>query len=141
VYHDLRVVKNVTISMTDTDLAWVRAQAAEAGLSVSRWIAERVAERHRRENEFASANERIEAFHAQLQARFEQDRLAGVIYEPRTQSYREMINEGYDERFRRFDDDPVSPGSDRDRQGKDLRNVAEDGQAFRHTGAGDAGPE
>jgi hypothetical protein len=141
VYHDLRVVKNVTISMTDTDLAWVRAQAAEAGLSVSRWIAERVAERHRRANEFASANERIEAFHTQLQARFEQDRLAGVIYEPRTQSYREMINEGYDERFRRFDDDPVSPGSDRGRQGKDLRNVAEDGQAFRHTGAGDAGPE
>lgn len=134
-------MKNVTISMEEADLAWVRAQAGAAGLSVSRWIAERVAERHRRENEFALANERIEAFHTQLQARFEQDRLAGVVYEPRTQSYREMINEGYDERFRRFDDDPVSLGSDRDREGKDLRNVAKDGQTFRHTGAGDASSE
>lgn len=32
---------NVTISMDESDLAWVRAQAGQAGVSVSRWLASR----------------------------------------------------------------------------------------------------
>lgn len=35
-------MKNVTISMDEADLAWVKAQAGAAGVSVSKWLAQRV---------------------------------------------------------------------------------------------------
>jgi hypothetical protein len=37
-------MKNVTISMEEPTLAWVRVEAAKAGQSVSRWIGERLQE-------------------------------------------------------------------------------------------------
>ncbi|HEX6866963.1 MAG TPA: hypothetical protein VF122_07005 [Caulobacteraceae bacterium] len=36
-------MKNVTISMDEATLAWVRVRAAKAGKSVSRWIGEQLA--------------------------------------------------------------------------------------------------
>ncbi|WP_395651901.1 hypothetical protein [Brevundimonas sp.] len=134
-------MKNVTISMAEADLAWVRAQAGAAGVSVSRWMADQVAERHKRQREQAAASDRIERFHAELRAQFEQDRLAGVVHPARTQTYREMIDEGYDERFRRFDHPAVSAGPDGADEGHDLRHVAEGRDEFQHDGAERTGSE
>jgi hypothetical protein len=54
VKHEVRVVKNVTISMDDDTLAWVRIEAAKAGTSVSRWIAARLRSEHLDDEGFAA---------------------------------------------------------------------------------------
>jgi len=54
-------MKNVTISMDDATLRWVRIEAAKAGMSVSRWVATELGGLHRRTAERAAASARIEA--------------------------------------------------------------------------------
>jgi hypothetical protein len=44
-------MKNVTISMDEDTLAWVRVRAAEAGMSVSRWLATFFEDQRRRQRE------------------------------------------------------------------------------------------
>jgi hypothetical protein len=53
------VLKNVTITMEEADLRWVRHQAAEKGVSVAKWFGQVVAEkRSRRGPEYWAAYER-----------------------------------------------------------------------------------
>jgi hypothetical protein len=55
-------VKNVTISMDEETLRWVRVEAAKAGLSVSRWIGREIEKLFELGVEKAAARERIKAF-------------------------------------------------------------------------------
>jgi hypothetical protein len=116
---------NVTISMDDTDLAWVRAQAGAAGVSVSRWMAEQVLNRRKRDMERAASAERIKALYAEIRTAQSQ---VPVISD--TQTIREMLEEVRDERFRRFDDDPVYVRSTRPGEDRDMYRVAEPSSGF-----------
>ncbi len=51
-------MKNVTVTLPDEIALWLRIRAARDDRSVSRWLAERVAEMKRREDEYESAMER-----------------------------------------------------------------------------------
>jgi hypothetical protein len=111
-------MKNVTISMGETTLTWVRIQAAQTGLSVSRWIAQDLESRRRATDEKAAAGARIE----QLLRDF-----PGL---PLSEGGKITIDrdEMYGDRFQRFDHPALPAGSDGPDQGRDLRSVAEDPQ-------------
>jgi hypothetical protein len=59
---DLYPMENVTITLDDETLAWVRVEAAKAGQSVSQWISGRLRSMSRDHAERAAASHRIEAF-------------------------------------------------------------------------------
>ncbi|MFN3816159.1 hypothetical protein [Brevundimonas sp.] len=115
-------MKNVTISMDETTLAWVRVEAAKAGASVSSWIAGRLEADRRLGHGFARADAAIEAILAQPLAPLSEN---GRIFD-RQALYNEMI----DERFRRFDRPAVPDGLAGAEQGQDMRGVAEDAPPF-----------
>lgn len=134
-------MKNVTISMDEADLAWVRAQAGAAGVSVSRWIADEVAMRRRRDADLVATNERIDEIYSEILEAQDAERRAGVVHPPRKQTYREMLDEELDERFRRFDHADLSDGYERTGQGGDLRGGAESGANFKKLGPQSSSPE
>lgn len=109
-------MQNVTISMDETTLRWVRIEAAKAGVSVSRWIADRLEGLNRDRAEKAAASERIIRF---LEA------FPGI---PLSENGRINIDrdELYDDgRFRRFDHPDLSTGHGGSDEGEPLRGVAE----------------
>jgi hypothetical protein len=110
-------MKNVTISMDDETLRWVRLRAAEAGMSVSRWIADQIGARQAEAARKAAASRLIE----QLVAEFPGLPLSenGKISIDRD----EIHDDG---RFRRFDDPALSAGHARTDEEDALRGVAED---------------
>jgi hypothetical protein len=110
-------MRNVTISMDEATLRWVRLEAAKAGVSVSRWIGTRLAELNHEGALKAAASARIEAF---------LDTFPGL---PLSENGKITIDrdELYDDgRFRRFDDPALSAGSDDAGESQGLRGVAED---------------
>jgi hypothetical protein len=110
-------MQNVTISMDESTLRWVRVEAARAGVSVSRWIGVRLGELNRAQAEKATASARIEAF---------LDSFPGL---PLSENGKITIDrdELYDDgRFRRFDHPALSAGSDDASEGIGVRGVAED---------------
>jgi hypothetical protein len=113
-------MKNVTISMEDETLAKVRIEAASAGLSVSRWIAARVAEAIDKLDVKAAASARIEKF---------LEDLPGI---PLGENGKITIDrdEMYEHLFRRFDHPDLSVGSESASQGEDIRAVAEDSARY-----------
>jgi hypothetical protein len=109
-------MKNVTISMDDETLAWVRLEAARAGVSVSRWIAGQLTGSRSEDREKAAARERIEAFLA-----------AGPYFDLSvdgkiTIDRDELYDDG---RFRRFDDPALHGGPERSGEADAVRHVAE----------------
>ncbi len=55
VNHEIRVVKNVTVSLPETVARWVRVEAARNDQSVSRYLATILEERISAESEYDSA--------------------------------------------------------------------------------------
>src|SRR5271163_2710931 len=94
-------MKNVTISMDEATLRWVRVEAAKAGLSVSRWVGERLQVLNSEGAEKAAASERIERFLAEFPGMALSEN--GKINIDRD----ELHDDG---RFRRFDHPPLSAG-------------------------------
>ena len=110
-------MKNVTISMDEDTLRWVRVEAAKAGLSVSRWVGERLQALNSERAEKAAASARIERFLAEF---------PGI---PLSENGKINIDrdELYDDsRFRRFDHPPLSAGRSGSGEEEHLRGVAED---------------
>jgi hypothetical protein len=132
VKHEIRVVKNVTISMDEETLGWVRVEAAKAGLSVSRWIAERLQGINNERAVRAAAAARMMAF-LDAGPRFDLSE-NGKITIDRDDLYG-------DGRFRRFDHDPVHTGSAVSGQTGTLDEVAEEPAVFATDGRKPAGPE
>jgi hypothetical protein len=132
VNHDIRVMKNVTISMDEATLAWVRIEAAKAGMSVSRWIARILSGRQDLDIEKAAASARIEAFldsgpHFALSEN-------GKITIDRDELYD-------DGRFRRFDHPALQPGSALSGQAEAFDGVAEEPFEFGEADPKRSGPE
>jgi hypothetical protein len=118
-------MKNVTISMDDATLAWVRVEAAKAGQSVSRWLASLVENGRSRERDQSAAMARLLAMPA-------------LNLEPMKRPF--SREEFYDEVLHRHQRVPVSEGPQRAAEGGDLREVADrDSGAWRGPGkpAGD----
>ncbi|HEY5009110.1 MAG TPA: hypothetical protein VII42_13985 [Caulobacteraceae bacterium] len=110
-------MKNVTISMEDASLAWVRVEAARAGMSVSRWIASALDLQRRGGAEKAAAAARIVKF---------LDEFPGL---PLSENGKITIDRDElhdDGRFRRFDHPDLSSGPDEPDEEGGLRSVAED---------------
>jgi len=110
-------MKNVTISMDEDTLRWVRVEAAKAGQSVSRWVGERLQGLNRESAEKAAASARIERF---------LEGFSGIALseDGKINIDRDELNDGG--RFRRFDHAYLSAGqSESDEAGPMLR-VAED---------------
>jgi hypothetical protein len=122
VNHDIRVVQNVTISMDEETLRWVRVEAAKAGLSVSRWIGDRLAGLNRERVAKAAASRRIEAF-LNSGPRFDLSENGKI-----TIDRDELYDDG---RFRRFDDPALHTGSARSEQAGALDAVAEESADFK----------
>jgi hypothetical protein len=117
VNHEIRAMKNVTISMDEATLRWVRIEAAKAGLSVSKWVADRLQGLNRERAEKAAASARIAKF---------LDEFPGI---PLSENGKINIDrdELYDDgRFRRFDHLDLSTGHGGAEEGEPLRGVAED---------------
>ncbi len=126
-------MKNVTISMDESLLAWVRVEAAKAGSSVSSWISNRLEADRRLGGRLARADAEIEAIIAGPLAPLSEN---GRIFD-REAFYNEMM----DERFRRFDRPAVSDGLPGTAQGEGLRGVAEDAPPFDATDPERSGSE
>ena len=58
----MKPLVNVIITMDEAVLEWVRAKAARANISVSRWLGELVAAERRREHAYESAMRRALKF-------------------------------------------------------------------------------
>jgi hypothetical protein len=101
VSHDVREVKNVTISMDEATLAWVRVEAAKAGMSVSRWIGRQLAKARGDEDARLNAIAEIEAFW-EHGPKFEVSENGKITID---------WDEMYGEHFRRFDHPALSAGS------------------------------
>ena len=114
-------MKNVTISMDEETLGWVRIEAARAGLSVSRWIGERLQGMNQERAMKAAASARIEAF-LDAGPRFDLSE-NGKITIDRDDMYG-------DARFRRFEHDPLQPGSAISGETGALDQVAEEPAVF-----------
>ena len=106
--------------MDETTLGRVRVEAARSGLSVSRWVARRLAEAIGGADEKAAANARIDRFLAEF---------PGI---PLAENGRITIDrdEMYDERFRRFDHASVHARSDRGGETVEMRGLAEKSAPF-----------
>jgi hypothetical protein len=114
-------MRNVTISMDEGTLRWVRIEAAKAGLSVSRWIGRRLSELNEVAAAKAAASRRIEAF-LDAGPRFDLSE-GGKITIDRDELYD-------DGRFRRFDNPSLHPGSPRAAQADRRDAVAEEPAPF-----------
>jgi hypothetical protein len=102
VKHEIREMKNVTISMDEATLRWAHIEAAKADVSVSRWIAAELGGLRRRTAERAAASARIEAF-LDAGPRFDLSENGKI-----TVDREEMYDGG---RFRRSAAPPSSPGT------------------------------
>jgi hypothetical protein len=114
-------MKNVTISMDEATLAWVRVEAAKAGRSVSRWVGERLRDERLRDDDMAAASARIERLLAEGPKWDLSDN--GKITIDRDEMYEHLL--------RRFDDPPLSEGSTRTGQGRARAGVAEDPDPYK----------
>jgi hypothetical protein len=132
VSHELCVMKNVTISMDDETLRWVRVEAARAGLSVSRWISRTVDGRLQEAAAKEEARERIKAY-LESGPRFDLS-VNGKIKIDRD----ELHDDG---RFRRFNDPALRSGPTRPGEDGALRGVADDPPGHRTPGAQSSGSE
>jgi hypothetical protein len=132
VNHELRVVQNVTISMDEATLRWVRVEAAKAGLSVSRWIAERLQGLNREQRERAAASRRIEAF-LDSGPRFALSENGKITID------RDELHD--DGRFRRFDNPALHAGPPGPEQAGALDAVAEEPAEFESDDGESSGPE
>jgi hypothetical protein len=103
-------MKNVTISMDEGLLAWVRVKAAESGQSVSRWLASFVEGLHAKHLDQRAAMERLLAMPA-------------LNLEPMKRPF--SREEFYEEVLHRHERLPLPEGPQRAREGGDLRGVAE----------------
>jgi hypothetical protein len=109
-------MRNVTVSMDEGTLTWVRVEAARAGMSVSRWLGERLA-RDRADAEAALA--RQEAARQAVQAILDHPGWdIGAASSDR--------NEIHDDRLRRLERGHLQPGP------------AEPGEASRRAGVAEA---
>jgi hypothetical protein len=117
-------MKNVTISMDEDTLTWVRVEAARAGKSVSRWLADYLGVQKRLSAEKAADSERIERLLAWLETPHFDLSENGKITIDR--------DEMYGERFRRFDDPNLHGGSTGPAEAAERRDVAEDIDPFKH---------
>ena len=115
-------MKNVTISMDENTLAWVRVKAAEAGQSVSRWISQLLTESRARgaDDDVEEAIRAIDEFLATPEIPISEN---GKAFDR---------NELYDsdERFRRFDDLDLPRGSERTGQENQGPGVGEGPHPF-----------
>ena len=111
-------MKNVTISMDEDTLRWVRVEAAKAGKSVSRWVGAQMRNLNVEQAEKAAASARIEAF---------LDDFPGL---PLSENGKITIDrdEMYEHLFRRYDDPALSPGQGPSGEGAALQGVAEPSQ-------------
>jgi hypothetical protein len=121
---------NVTISMDEQTLAWVRIEAARAGRSVSAWVGERL------EAERQSADARRDAI-ARIDAFLED--FAGL---PLSDGGRITLDrdELHNEDLRRFDDASLHFGHDLAGKAGHLRGVAEAPSPLRSDEAESSGP-
>jgi hypothetical protein len=62
VFHENRVVKNVTVTLEETVAQWVRVRAAEKGLSVSRYLSEVLKHQMMEEDAYEAAMQEYFAF-------------------------------------------------------------------------------
>jgi type II secretory pathway pseudopilin PulG len=108
-------MKNVTISMDEDTLRWVRIEAARAGMSVSRWIGAQMRTLNVEQAEKAAASARIEAF---------LDDFPGL---PLSENGKITIDrdEMYEHLLRRYDDPALSSGQGLSGEGAALQGVAE----------------
>lgn len=115
-------MKNVTISMDENTLAWVRVKAAEAGQSVSRWISQLLTESRARgaDDDVEEAIRAIDEFLATPEIPISEN---GKAFD-RSELY------DSDERFRRFDDLDLPRGSERTSQESQGPGVGEGPHPF-----------
>jgi len=108
-------MKNVTISMDEPTLAWVRIEAAKAGMSVSRWIGARMRDLNTERAEKTAASARIEAF---------LDSFPGI---PLSENGKINIDrdEMYEHLLHRYDDPALSARQGLSGEGAPLQGVAE----------------
>lgn len=106
---------NVTISMDEQTLAWVRIEAARAGRSVSAWVGSRLEAARQSEDARRDAIARIDAF---------LEDFAGL---PLSEGGRINLDrdELHNEHLRRFDDASLYLGQELAGQAGHLRGVAE----------------
>jgi hypothetical protein len=123
---------NVTITMHDETLRWVRVEAAKAGLSVSRWVGVELEQRFEQVGARAAAARRIEAF-LDAGPRFDLSQNGKISLD------RDELHD--DGRFRRFDDPALYAGSQRSGQAGPLDAVAEEARRFEHPGDKPSGRE
>jgi hypothetical protein len=114
-------MKNVTITMDEATLRWIRVEAAQSGMSVSRWIARELEGRFAGAAEKAAARDRVKAF-LNAGPRFDLSE-DGKINIDRDELYD-------DGRFRRFDDPALHPGSSESDEARALDSVAEPAARF-----------
>ncbi|HUZ12855.1 MAG TPA: hypothetical protein VMU93_08415 [Caulobacteraceae bacterium] len=119
--HEIRDVKNVTISMDEATLRWVRIEAAKEGQSVSKWILGRLGAQRAMEMQRAEAIESISAF-LRSGPRFELSENGKITID------RDEMHDGG--RFRRFDDPAVHSGPSIPEQAERRRGVAEPSADF-----------
>jgi hypothetical protein len=114
-------MKNVTISMDEATLAWVRVEAAKAGQSVSRWVGRKLADA-----KVADAGNDVEETIRAI------DEFLALPRVPMSENGKPFDRaEIYDERFRRFDHPDLSCGQDGPGEEGGLRKVAESARPFR----------
>jgi hypothetical protein len=123
---DVRVMQNVTISMDEQALRWVRIEAAKAGVSVSRWIGQELESRFSLDAQKTAASERIERFLSTF---------PGI---PLSENGKITIDrdELYDGgRFHRFDHAPLPAGRVGSGEEDGLHGVAEEPAAKKPPGS------
>jgi hypothetical protein len=125
-------MKNVTISMDEDTLRWVRIEAAKAGVSVSRWIGREMEQRFETDTEKAAARARIEAF-LDSGPRFALSENGKI-----TIDRDELYDDG---RFRRFDHPVVQSGSSIPTEADSIDGVAEEPRGFEQTDGKPPGSE
>jgi hypothetical protein len=125
-------MKNVTISMDEDTLGWVRIEAARSGQSVSRWIGERLQGMNSEDAAKAAAAARIKAF-LNAGPRFDLSEGGKLIFD------RDEVHD--DGRFRRFDDPSLHAGYEISDEAERLRGVAESSSGHEAARPQSSGPE
>jgi hypothetical protein len=122
VNHEVRVMKNVTISMDEATLAWVRVEAAKAGMSVSKWVGHRLTALR---NGSADADAGWAAWLKELD-----DVLDGPGFDLELEKHPFNREEIYEERLRGLERGRVQPGSRQPAQAGRGEGVAEAARGF-----------
>jgi hypothetical protein len=125
-------MQNVTISMDEATLRWVRVEAAKAGQSVSKWIAQQLKGLDNEQAEKAAASARIIKF-LESGPRFSLSENGKI-----TIDRDELYDDG---RFRRFDDPALHAGLAGSAQASPLDAVAEDAPEFESDDGESSGSE